>query len=60
MTWDLIDNNPFSVTRMIVDAGESEHCSTDVDFFYDWFEGRYDIDANLCVIDEDIFPLTCE
>ena len=37
-----------------MDAGELEHCSTDVDFFYDWFEGRYDIDSNLCVIDEDI------
>ena len=49
-----LENNPFSVTRMVVDAGEPEHCSTDVDFFYDWFQRRYDIDSNLCVIDEDI------
>ena len=39
-----------------MDASEPEHCSTDVDFFYDWFEGRYDIDSNLCVIGEDISP----
>ena len=49
-----LENNPFSVTRMVVDVGEPEQCLTDVDFFYDWFEGRYDIDSNLCVIDEDI------
>ena len=49
-----LENNPFSVTRTVVDVGESEHCSTDVDFFFDWFAGRYDIDSNLCVIDEDI------
>ena len=49
-----LENNPFSVTRMVVDVGEPEQCLTDVDFFYDWFEGWYDIDSNLCVIDEDI------
>ena len=53
-----LENKPFSATRMVVDAGEPEQCLTDVDFFYDWFEGRYDIDSNLCVIviviDEDI------
>ena len=36
------------------------HCATDTDFFYDWFEGRYDIDSNLCVIDEDISRLSRE
>ena len=50
-----LESNPFSVTRMVVNVDASAHfSSTDVDFFYDWFEGRYDIDSNLCVIDEDI------
>ena len=50
-----LDNNPFSFIRMVADSGDSTmHCATDTDFFYDWFEGRYDIDSNLCVIDEDI------
>ena len=50
-----LDNNPFSFIRMVEDSGDSAmHCATNTDFFYDWFEGRYDIDSNLCVIDEDI------
>lgn len=40
---------------MVVDDVDTTiHCSTDADFFCDWFEGRCDIDSNLCVIDEDI------
>ena len=50
-----LDNNPFSFVRMVANSGDSAvHFTTDTDFFYDWFEGRYDIDSNLCVIDEDI------
>ena len=54
MTWDwkTIRSHRF---EMVAASGDSTmHCATDTDFFYDWFEGRYDIDSNLCVIDEDI------
>ena len=50
-----LDNNPFSLTRMVTSGFDhTVRCAEDADFFYDWFEGRYDIDENLCVIDEDI------
>ena len=50
-----LENNPFSSIRMVEGSGDTlMHCTTNTDFFYGWFEGRYDIDANLCVIDEDI------
>ncbi len=44
-----LENSPFSAIRMVVDDGATEHC-----FFYDWFEGRRDIDSTLCVTDEEI------
>ena len=50
-----LDNNPFSLFRMVKSNGDQTvNCAEEADFFYDWFEGRYDIDADLCVIDEDI------
>ena len=54
-----LESNPFPAVRMVVDDGESKDNSTEgVDFFFEWFEfeGKYDIDSNLCVIviDEDI------
>eukprot|EP00434_Breviolum_minutum_P043737 symbB.v1.2.039002.t1/scaffold6288.1/size30759/2 len=50
-----LDNNPFSLIRMVTSGFDhTVRCAEDADFFYDWFEGRYDIDENLCVIDEDI------
>ena len=50
-----LDNNPFSLIRMVTSSGDHTVVGAEnADFFYDWFEGRYDIDANLCVIDEDI------
>ena len=56
-----LDNNPFSLTRMMTSGFDhTVRCAEDADFFYDWFEGRYDIDENLCVIDEDISFISCK
>ena len=51
--WGL-ESNPFSAVRMVVDDEPKSNSAEGVDFFYEWFEGKYDIDLNLCVIDEDI------
>ncbi len=52
-----LENNPFSAARMVVDDESKGNSAGGVDFFYDWFDGKYDIDSNLCVIDEDFSVL---
>lgn len=41
-----LENNPFSAVRMVVDDEPKDKSAEGGHFFFEWFEGKHDIDLN--------------